>query len=87
MIQLIDQCDNSFKFTGNFMCGGTIINKRYIITAAHCLFDGKTPMKPSIHTFEVMVGEHNQCDGVNEGGKVKREQFKQCKLKCPKFWL
>ena len=52
------------------MCGGTIINKRYVITAAHCLFEGSTQMKATTHNLQVVVGEHNICDGVNEGGKV-----------------
>merc|ERR1711915_943394 len=53
----------------NYMCGGTIINKRYVITAAHCLFEGTTQMKPETHNLAVILGEHNICDGVNEGGK------------------
>jgi len=53
----------------NYMCGGTIINKRYVITAAHCLFAGTTQMKPETHNLAVILGEHNICDGVNEGGK------------------
>merc|ERR1711973_399004 len=40
------------------MCGGTIV-----ITAAHCYNSMFTDLR-------VIVGEHNLCDGVNEGGKV-----------------
>merc|ERR1712106_162912 len=55
---------------GPFMCGGTIINKRSVITAAHCLYEGQTLMQPSTHSLLVMIGEHSICDGANEGGKV-----------------
>ncbi|XP_063907843.1 serine protease grass-like [Zophobas morio] len=36
-----------------FKCGGTIINQKYILTAAHCLANLKTPL------IGVRVGEHN----------------------------
>merc|ERR1711971_1103229 len=45
------------------LCGGTIVNKKFVITAAHCWDSRDTDLK-------VIVGEHSICDGINEGGKV-----------------
>ena len=45
------------------LCGGTIVNKKFVITAAHCWDSRFTNLR-------VIVGEHSICDGINEGGKV-----------------
>ena len=56
------------------MCGGTIINKRYVLTAMHCLSDARQNKHP-VDKVRVVVGEHNICDGVNEGGQVMKWSF------------
>jgi len=64
-----------FMVNGQMQCGGTIINKRYVISAMHCLFN-KQGIKHPVERTSVMVGEHDRCDWVNEGGKeIPVEEF------------
>lgn len=48
-----------------YICGGTVINALYVLTAAHCLYDGYTGQK--LKPEDVMVGlsDHDQS-GVDD---------------------
>merc|ERR1719391_242996 len=56
------------------VCGGTIINKRYVISAMHCLFDASGEKHPVAKT-SVIVGEHDICDEEIQGEKIPIEKF------------
>ncbi len=60
MVALIDSRATS-NYDGQF-CGGSLIDSKWIVTAAHCLFDGNgNKLNPSI--INVLLGTHDLTDG------------------------
>ena len=45
-------------------CGGTILNKRFILTAKHCMYTEGSEVNPTTAIIKVVVGELDWCKAI-----------------------
>ncbi|XP_045118601.1 vitamin K-dependent protein C-like [Portunus trituberculatus] len=56
----------AFYYSGKLYCSGSLVNDRYIITAAHCI------RRVAKHKISLVLGSHNKTTHDEEGRQVRK---------------